>query len=86
MAQMSPVAPHDRSHEWNSHVRGAYIAVWLYDGHKLSTRDIMRKTGLSKQGVEFMLDILSGYMPIVRINRRWQWVRSEQRHDINSQA
>lgn len=68
----------DRRNEWNSHVRGAYIAIWLKGGSKLSTRDIMRLTGLSKQGVEFMLDILSGYMPITRINGKWQWVSERE--------
>lgn len=63
----------DRRAEWNSHVRAAYIAIWLKGGSKLTTADIVRLTGLSKQGVEFMLEILSGHMPIVRIDGRWQW-------------
>lgn len=64
----------DRRREWNSHVRGAYIAIWLKGGSKLSTREIAELTGLSKQGVEFMLDILSGSMPITRIDGKWQWI------------
>ena len=63
----------DRRSEWNSHVRGAYIAVWLFQGSKLSTAEIAKLSGLSKQGVEFMMEILSGHMPIVRVDGRWQW-------------
>lgn len=68
----------DRRHEWNSHVRGAYIAIWLKGGSKLSTLDIVRLTGMSKQGVWFMLEILSAYMPIAHIDGKWQWVEDTE--------
>lgn len=63
----------ERRTEWNSHLRGAYIAVWLVQGSKLSTADIVRLTGMSKQGVEFMMEILAGGMPIDRVDGKWQW-------------
>jgi hypothetical protein len=65
----------ERRNEWNSHVRGAYIAVWLFQGSKLSTAEIVKLTGLSKQGVEFMMEILGAYMPIERVAGKWQWLR-----------
>lgn len=71
----------ERRREWNSHIRGGWIAIWLYQGSKLSTGDIVRLTGMSKQGVEFMMEILSSDMPIVRRASKWQW-----RHDIKSQG
>lgn len=60
--------------EWNSHLRGAWISVWLFQGSKLSTADIVRLTGMSKQGVEFMMEILAGGMPIDRVNGKWTWL------------
>lgn len=65
--------------EWNSHLRGAWIAVWLRQGSKLSTAEIVRLTGMSKQGVEFMMDILAGGMPIARIDGKWVWTGEESR-------
>jgi hypothetical protein len=67
----------ERRTEWNSHVRGAYIAIWLKGGSKLSTAEIVKLTGLSKQGVEFMMEILGAYMPIVRVSGKWQWMDDE---------
>lgn len=67
----------ERRAEWNSHIRGGWIAVWLYQGSELSTGDIVRLTGMSKQGVEFMMDILSHGMPIVRRAGRWAWLHNK---------
>lgn len=67
----------ERRAEWNSHIRGGWIAVWLVQGSKLTTKDIVNLTGMSKQGVEFMMEILSGGMPIVRIDGYWQWISKE---------
>lgn len=65
----------ERRAEWNSHIRGGWIAIWLFQGSKLTTREIVTLTGMSKQGVEFMMEILSQGMPIVRVDGRWQWLR-----------
>jgi len=63
----------DRRREWNSHIRGGYIAIWLKGGSKLTTAEIVRLTGMSRQGVEFMMDILCSGMPITKIDGKWQW-------------
>lgn len=63
----------NRKNEWNSHIRGGMVALWLFDGHKFTTKEIMRRTGLSKQGVESMMATMSLAFPVVRINGKWQW-------------
>lgn len=67
-------ATDERRNEWNSHVRGGWIAVWLYGGSKLSTAEIVKMTGISKQGVEFMMEMLAWGMPIKRIDGKWTWL------------
>ena len=76
----------DRRHEWNSHIRGGWIAVWLVKGSKLSTQDIVRLTGMSKQGVEFMMELLCSGMPITRIDGKWQWIADADRKHLHKKS
>lgn len=69
--------PTSRNQEWNSHIRGGWIAIWLKGGSELSTADITRLTGMSKQGVEFMMEVLSSGMPIRRVAGKWVWSEDE---------
>lgn len=59
--------------EWNAHQRAGQVTFWLVQGRKMSTAEIARLTGLSWDGAKFMMEMLSGLLPIVFIDDRWQW-------------
>lgn len=68
---------HERRHEMNAHQRGAWCALWLWQGSKLSTRDIARLTGITPQGAHKMMTLLAGSLPITLENGLWQWIERE---------
>lgn len=60
--------------EWNAHQRAGQVTYWLVQGHKMSTAQIARRTGLSWEGAKFMMEMLSGLLPIVHVKGKWQWL------------
>lgn len=64
----------DNRREWNAHQRGALIALFLWQGAKLSSKDVARLCVMSRQGAEKMMGILSGALPIVIEDGLWQWM------------
>lgn len=66
-----------RRQDWNSHIRGGWVILWLWQGSKLSTRDIARLTGITKQGAQWMMDVLSDEFPIICFEGKWQWMEKE---------
>lgn len=71
----TPVVPQDDSRrDWNSHQRGGWVTLWLWQGSKLTDRDIARLTGMTTQGAGKMMAILSAALPIDKINGLWQWI------------
>ena len=63
----------ENQREWNAHQRAGQVTYWLMQGRKLSTAEIARLTGLSWDGAKFMMEMLSGPLPIVCADNEWQW-------------
>lgn len=67
----------ERRAEWNSHVRGGWVMLWLWQGSRLTTRDIARLTGISIPAAHRMMVILCSHFPITRDGGEWQWIERE---------
>lgn len=63
--------------ELNSHQKGGVITLWLWQGSRLSNKDIARLTGMTPQGAGKMMGILSAVLPIDNIDGHWQWMSRE---------
>lgn len=60
--------------DWNSHVRGGWVILWIWQGAKLSERDIARLCGISRQMAAKMMVILEANFQIAKIDGVWQWI------------
>ena len=60
--------------EYNAHQKAGLITILLKGGSKMTTEGIARITGLSRDGAEYMMDMLSVVLPIVKIDCKWQWM------------
>lgn len=60
--------------EWNSHTRGAQIAVWLKDGAKLSTEELAERVYVTTQGIDYIMVWLVRRFPIEKYDGKWQWM------------
>lgn len=70
---VAPIHPDGRQ-EWNAHQRGGFITLMLWQGAKLSSKEVARLCVMSRQGAEKMMDILSAALPIVSVDGKWQWM------------
>lgn len=77
MGQMPPAEPEDRRREWGAHSRGGWVTLWLWQGSRLSNRDVARLTGMTPQGAGHMMRVLSAALPIVHIDGVWVWMEKE---------
>ena len=64
----------ESTRDWNSHQRGGWVTLWLWQGGKLSDNDIARLCGISRQGATKMMGILEAAFPIVKVAGKWQWI------------
>lgn len=62
---------------WNAHVRGGWVTLWLWQGSRLSTRDVARLCGISIPAAHRMMVILCAHFPITREDALWQWIERE---------
>jgi hypothetical protein len=67
----------DSRHEWNAHQRGGWVTLWLWQGSRLSTRDVARLCGMTTQGAGKMMEILEQGLPITRVDGLWVWMEKE---------
>lgn len=67
--------PHDNRREFNSHQRAAWITLFLWQGSRLSNKDIARLVNITTQGAGKMMAILSATLPIVFEDGKWQWMQ-----------
>lgn len=63
--------------DWNSHIRGGWCVLWLWQGARLSNRDIARLTGMTRQGAQSMMENLAAAFPIVFAEGKWQWMERD---------
>jgi hypothetical protein len=75
MGRKSSVPFHgDGRQDWNSHQRGGFVTLLLWQGAKLSSKEVARLCVMSRQGAEKMMTILSAALPIVTVDGKWQWI------------
>jgi hypothetical protein len=67
----------ERGPDWNSHQRGAWIALWLWQGSKLSDIDVARLCGMSRSGAIKIMAALEAAIPITKVDGKWQWMEKE---------
>lgn len=63
--------------EWNAHQRGGWIVLFLWQGSKLTTREVAGLCGMTTQGAGKMMVILESSFPITIIDGKWQWLHKE---------
>lgn len=67
----------DSRREWNAHARGAWVILFLWQGSRLTNREVARLTGLTRRGAQKMMENLSAYFPIVCQERKWMWMQKD---------
>lgn len=67
----------DRQREYNAHQKAGLITILLKGGSAMTTEGIARITGTTWHGAEFMMEMLSGVLPIIKEDGKWQWFNDE---------
>lgn len=57
-----------------AHQRAGQVAVWLYQGSRLTTSEIARLTGLTWDGADYMMRMLVLALPITKTGPKWHWI------------
>lgn len=63
--------------EKNSHQRGGYITLMLWQGSKLSNSDVARLCRMTRRNATYMMDALAAEFPLVKIDGKWQWMAKD---------
>jgi len=63
--------------EWNAHAKGGWVILFLWQGSRMTTQDIAKLCGMSKQGAQKMMVILEASFPITQDAGKWQWFGKE---------
>lgn len=71
----------NQENEMNAHQRAGSVSIWLYKGAKLPTEVVAQLTGLSWDGAEYMMNMLSAKLPIVKTCGLWQWIGKKDPDD-----
>jgi hypothetical protein len=58
--------------EYNAHQKASYVTFLLLQGNELTTAGIATLTGLTWDGAEYMMDMISGVLPIVKVGGKWR--------------
>jgi len=64
----------NNSRELNAHQKATFIAMLLWNGNELTTAGIARLTGTTWDGADFMMQMISGVAPIVKVDGKWKWL------------
>jgi hypothetical protein len=64
----------NQNREYNAHQKAGLITLLLMGGSRITTDGIARITGLTWDGAEYMMNMLSAVIPIVKIDGKWQWM------------
>lgn len=65
--------------EYNSHQRAGFVVLWLWQGARLSNKDVARLTGMTRWGAQKMMETLSAALPIVQVAGQWQWMSKDDK-------
>lgn len=72
------VATHGMRADWNAHQRGAWVILALWQGSRLSNRDVARLTGMTRRGANYMMETLSALFPLVVEDGKWVWMAKNE--------
>ncbi len=75
MEYLPTVMPPDNGRELNAHQKAGMITFLLIGGSEITTDGIANLTGLTWDGAEFMMNMLSGVLPILKVDGKWQWMK-----------
>ena len=64
----------NQQREYNAHQKASFIAIMLKEGNVLTTAGVAKLTGTTWDGAEFMMNMISGVVPIVKVDGKWQWM------------
>ena len=64
----------NQNREYNAHQKAGLITLLLVGGSRITTDGIARITGLTWDGAEYMMNMLSAVIPIDKIDGKWQWM------------
>jgi hypothetical protein len=80
MKRRAALLHYESRHDWNSHQRGGFITLMLWQGSKLSNKDIARLTGTTRRAAQYMMEALSGALPIVFDYEHgvWRWMEIDE--------
>jgi hypothetical protein len=62
----------NQQREYSAHQKASYVTFLLLQGNELTTAGIATLTGLTWEGAEYMMDMISGVLPIVKVNGKWR--------------
>jgi len=68
------LSSNQRQQEYNAHQKAVYIAILLKDGDELTTAYIAQLTGITWDGAEYMMVMISGVLPILKVEGKWKWI------------
>ena len=71
----SVLPPDDNRRDLNAHQKAGMITFLLIGGSEITTDGIANLTGLTWEGAEFMMNMLSGVLPILKVDGKWQWMK-----------
>lgn len=64
----------NQNREYNAHQKAGLITLLLIGGSEMTTEGIAKVVGLTWDGAEYMMDMLSAVIPIVKENGKWRWM------------
>lgn len=64
--------------DWNAHQRGGWVALWLWQGSRLSDTDIARLCGMTRQGAAKMMDAIEAAFPVIKVDGKWEWMNKNK--------
>lgn len=67
-------APDAGRREWNAHAKGGWVVLFLWQGSKMTTREVANLCGCTTQNAGKMMNTLESSFPIVLVDGRWQWM------------
>lgn len=72
------LATDSQKREYNAHQKAGLITILLKGGSKMTTDGIAVITGMTWDGAEYMMNMLSGVLPILKIDGKWQWMNIDE--------
>jgi len=63
----------------NAHQRAALMALFLWQGSRLTNADVARLCGMTRRGAAYMMETLSASLPIRQSEGKWHWMAKDDK-------